>query len=78
MEIVQLGLFSSVYNWVYNKILDPLFDKLSSLLTKGFEYLVDVASAVLGPVMEGLFGKVFDLILNFRPSPLPRRFHSRL
>ena len=63
MEIVQLGLFSSVYNWVYDKILDPLWEWVSGLLSSGFKYLAEIVPNVIGSVMDTLFGKVIDIDL---------------
>ena len=65
MEIVQLGLFSSVYNWVYDKILDPLWEWVSGLLSSGFKYLAEIVPNVIGSVMDTLFGKVIDIILEW-------------
>ena len=65
MEIVQLGLFSSVYNWVYNKILDPMWEWVSGLLSSGFKYLAKIIPNVIGTVMDTLFGKVIDILLEF-------------
>ena len=65
MDIVQLGLFRSVYNWVYDKILDPLWDWVSGLLSSGFKYLANIVPNVIGTVMDTLFGKVIDVILEW-------------
>ena len=61
MEIVQLGLFSSIIN----KVLDYVWDWISDLLSAGFKFLADFIPPVLDLVMEGIIGDVINLILEW-------------
>ncbi|MBO5551140.1 MAG: hypothetical protein J5966_04200 [Lachnospiraceae bacterium] len=65
MEIVQLGLFSKVFNWVYDKILDPMWDWVSDLLASGFKYLADIIPDAVGVVMDSILGDVINMILEW-------------
>ena len=65
MQIVQLGLFSSVYKWVYNKILDPMWDWLSDLLASGFKFLADIIPGAVDIVMNSILGDVINMLLEW-------------
>ena len=65
MQIVQLGLFSSVYKWVYNKILDPMWEWLSDLLASGFKFLADVIPGAVDLVMNTIVGDVINMLLEW-------------
>ncbi len=65
MEIVQLGLFSKVFNWVYDKILDPMWEWVSDLLSTGFKYLADLIPQTVSGVMDTIVGQVVDMILEW-------------
>ncbi len=65
MQIVQLGLFSSVFKYVYNKILDPMWDWLSDLLASGFKFLADIIPGAVDIVMNSILGDVINMLLEW-------------
>ncbi len=53
MEVVYLGLFQKVFNWVLSRIIDPVYRFVSSLLTTVLSWVFEkVLSPVLMPVLE--------------------------
>ncbi|MBO6132944.1 MAG: hypothetical protein J6P05_01230 [Lachnospiraceae bacterium] len=56
MSAVQLGLFQSVLDWVFEHILNPIWNWLSDLLSGGFK--------VLGDALKGVFQLIFDTVLK--------------
>ncbi len=65
MEIVQLGLMQSVFDWVYQEILNPVWEFVSSLISAGFDYLGEVIPAIINAVMGTIIGEVISLILDW-------------
>ena len=51
MQIVQLGIFQDVFDWVYEHLLDPMWEFVSGLLSAGFEYLSEAIPVVINAVM---------------------------
>ncbi|MFI3250192.1 MAG: hypothetical protein R3Y07_04450 [Eubacteriales bacterium] len=64
MQIVYLGLFSTVFNWVFDKILSPVIEFLAGILSSVLEW---VFNAVLPFLLEEVFWPIFyaaiDLIM---------------
>ncbi len=53
MESVYLGLFQKVFNWVLERILDPVYRFVSGLLTTVFGWIFqEILAPVLLPVLE--------------------------
>ncbi len=64
-EVVYLGLFSTIFNWVFNKILSPVIKFLSSLLEKVLSWLFDkVLEPLLVTVLYPLFKSLLDMIVK--------------
>ena len=66
MDIVYLGLFSKVLNWVLDKIFNPIFKFISNLLSTVFGWIFDkvlgpIISSVLVPIMNWLIETIFEL-----------------
>lgn len=65
MEMVYLGLFSSVFKWVYNKILSPIVNFISDLLSTVLNYLFQkVLLPVLEFVLKDVLAWLKDLIMK--------------
>lgn len=62
MEIVYLGLFQQIANWVFSKILSPIFSFISDLLTTVLSFLFEnILAPILMPVLENAIRFFFDL-----------------
>ncbi len=61
MGIVYLGIFSSVFEWVYDKILSPVVDFISSLLKTTLTWLFE---EILQPLLENVFWPIFESIVE--------------
>ncbi|MCD8082311.1 MAG: hypothetical protein LUE86_01995 [Clostridiales bacterium] len=61
MWYVYLGLFQKIFNWVYNKILDPVFSFISKLLTT---VLTWVFEKVLGPILIPLLQDAMNFLIE--------------
>lgn len=65
MEMAYLGLFQKIFDWVLNKIFDPVFKWLSSLLTTVFSWLFDeILSPILLKVLESTLSWAFKTIVE--------------
>lgn len=65
MQIVQLGIFQDVFDWVYEHLLDPMWEFVSGLLSAGFEYLSEAIPVVINAVMGTILGEVISLVLDW-------------
>ncbi len=62
MEIVYLGLFQKIADWVFSKILSPVFSFISNLLSTVFSFIFEnVLAPVLMPVLETAISFLIDL-----------------
>lgn len=59
MPIQSLGIFDSVFDWVCNKLFDPIIEWLSKILNSIFEWLLNnIVIPLLMPVFEFLWNIV--------------------
>ncbi len=56
---VQLGWIQDAINWVFDKLLNPVFKWVSSLLSDVFKW---VFNNILGPILQFFFEKVAKLV----------------
>ncbi len=64
-EVVYLGLFSTIFNWVFDQILSPIVKFISSLLEKVLGWLFDnVLEPLLVSVLYPLFRSLLDLVME--------------
>ncbi len=64
-EVVYLGLFSTIFNWVFDKILSPVIKFLSSLLEKVLSWLFDnVLEPLLVTVLYPMFKSLLDMVVK--------------
>ena len=64
-EVVYLGLFSTIFNWVFDKILSPVVKFLSSLLEKVLGWLFDnVLEPLLVSVLYPMFKSLLDMVVK--------------
>ncbi len=62
MNLVYLGLFEKVFNWVLDKIMEPVYKFVSSLLTTVLTWAFQkVLAPVLIPVLEDILKFAIDL-----------------
>ena len=54
---VQLGWIQDIINWIFDKILNPIFKWVTDLLSDVFKWLFD---NVLGPILEVVFTIVME------------------
>ncbi len=59
MTSVQLGWISSAINYVFNKVLSPIFSFFSDLLSDVFEW---VFNNILGPLLESAFSLIMQTV----------------
>ena len=52
MRMVYLGLFSSIFNWVFNKILAPIIKFIANILSVVFEFIFN---NILMPILTLVF-----------------------
>ena len=79
MEIVYLGLLSSIFNAIFEAILSPIFKFLSSLLETVLGWLFD---NVIGPRLENVLWPIFtgvvDLVFEILAEIIYKLFASIL
>ena len=56
---VQLGWIQDIINWIFDKILNPIFKWVTDLLSDVFKWLFD---NVLGPILEVVFTIVMETV----------------
>ncbi|MBQ7678258.1 MAG: hypothetical protein IJT34_00215, partial [Butyrivibrio sp.] len=59
--IVQLGWLQDAIDWLFNKILSPVFNWLSDLLSTVFEW---VFNNILLPILQVLFEKLLKIAIQ--------------
>lgn len=65
MPIQSLGIFDSVFDWVCDKLFDPLISWLSNILNSIFEWIIDnVVVPLLMPVFEFLWNIIIANIMD--------------
>lgn len=65
MEYAYMGIFSSVFNWVLNKILSPVFNFLAKLLSSALSWIFNkVLAPLLEEVLWPLIKATLDLIVQ--------------
>ena len=70
MPIQSLGIFDSVFDWVCDKIFDPIIDWLSKILNSIFDWIMNtIVIPLLMPVFEFLWNiiiaNIADLFFTF-------------
>ncbi len=65
MEIVQLWGLQDVYDYIYENILDPVWEFVSSLISSGFTYLVNGLSIALNAILNSIFGEIISIFLDW-------------
>jgi hypothetical protein len=61
MEYVYMGIFSSVFNWVLNKIFTPVFEWLAKLLNTVLSWLFN---NVLGPLLQKVLWPLIEQLIK--------------
>ena len=61
MEIVYLGLLSTIFNAIFEAILSPIFKFISSLLETVLGWLFE---NVLGPLLENVLWPIFEGVVE--------------
>ena len=65
MPIQTLGIFDSVYDWVVNKLINPLMTWLGNILSSIFNWIFeDILQPYVFPVIENLWNSIFVNIAN--------------
>ncbi|MEG2427445.1 MAG: hypothetical protein RSB58_03245 [Clostridium sp.] len=65
MNLIYLGIFEKVFNWIMDKILMPVFNFLSSILNTVFTFIFNkILSPILLPLLEKIFRWALELVLN--------------
>ena len=65
MELAYLGLFEKVFNWIMDRIFEPIFQWLSGLLSTVFTWIFNnILSPILLPILETVMNFMFDLIMQ--------------
>ena len=66
MPIQSLGIFDSVFDWVCNKIFNPIIEWLSKILNSIFEWILNsIVIPLLKPVFDFLWNIVIANIADF-------------
>ena len=73
MSYVQLGWIQDAIDYVFDKILNPVFEWLSSLLSEVFGFIFDT---VLGGVLETVIGKIVKIAVQLIWTILARFFYG--
>ena len=61
MDIAYLGLFEKIFNWVLDKIFNPIFKWLSDLLNTVFTWIFN---EILSPILLPLLETVMEFTIN--------------
>ena len=61
MNIVYLGLFQTILNWVMEKIFSPVFKFVANLLSTVFGWIFDT---VLGPLLQSVLVPLAQIVIN--------------
>lgn len=65
MEMAYLGLFEKIFNWVLDKIFEPIFKWLSGLLNTVFTWIFnEILAPVLLPILTEVMNAAFDLWMS--------------
>lgn len=65
MPIQTLGIFDSVYDWVVNKLINPIMTWLGNILSSIFNWIFeDILQPYVFPVIENLWNSIFVNIAN--------------
>ena len=75
MEIVYLGLLSTIFNAIFDAILSPVFKFLSSLLETVLGWLFD---NILGPLLESVLWPIIESTLDLIFEIFAKIFYSIL
>ena len=71
MEYVYLGLFRKVFEWVLNRIIDPVYRFVSGLLVTVFSWIFnEVLAPVLMPVLKDVLNFFIHLWLEIYSNHL--------
>ena len=72
MTYVQLGWIQDAINYIFDKILNPVFNWLSGLLSEVFTFIFD---KVLGGVLKTVIGKIVEIAGKLLWTILARFFY---
>lgn len=65
MPIQSLGIFDSVFDWVCDKLFDPLINWLSNILNSIFQWIIDqIIVPLIKPVFEFIWNMVIANIMD--------------
>ena len=57
MEYSYMGIFSTIFNWILEKILSPVFQFISKLLSSALSWIFNT---VLAPVLKEVFWPIVE------------------
>lgn len=60
MPIQSLGIFDSVFDWVCDKLFDPIINWLSNILNSIFQWIID---QIIIPLVKPVFEFVWNIII---------------
>lgn len=79
MPIQTLGIFDSVYDWVVNKLINPLMTWLGNILSSIFNWIFeDILQPYVFPVIENLWNSIFVNVANVYYASIYSRYCSAL
>ena len=61
MEYSYMGIFSTIFNWILEKILSPVFQFISKLLSSALSWIFNT---VLAPVLKEVFWPLLKELVN--------------
>ena len=61
MSVAYMGLFATIFNWIFEKILSPIVEFVANLLSKVFEWIFNT---ILMPILTIVFKTVFPWIIE--------------
>ena len=67
MEYAYMGLFSAIFNWIFDKILSPVLNFISGLLETVLSWIFNnvlgpLLQAVLWPIIEGTIKLILEVL----------------
>ena len=60
MQVAYLGVFSDIFNWIFDKILSPVIEFVAGILEKAFTFLFE---NVLEPILNTVFKAIVDYVI---------------
>ena len=75
MKSAYLGLFSTIFNWVFEKILSPIIEFLAGLLSSVFEWIFE---NILVPILTLVIETVTPWLVKFFKDLFAELFYKIL